>query len=67
MKENNTTKIKDVDDYIDIIAKRYKFVPKKVIKRVLEYGFEKFYNLNKKGADVHVCNSTHRVICGKQF
>ena len=48
--------IKDLDDYLDDICQKYPKVPRHEIKRLLEYGFNTFYTLNKRGADVVIYN-----------
>ena len=59
--------IKDLDDYLDDICQKYPKVPRHEIKRLLEYGFNTFYTLNKRGADVVIYNRSFAAYCGKMF
>lgn len=59
--------IKELEDYLDSISNKYPHISREEIKRILEYGFNTFYILNKKGADVQIHNNKFTAYCGKMF
>lgn len=59
--------VKELDDYLDLMKKKYPYVPRIDLKRVLEYGFETFDLLNRRGADVEIKNWRYDAYCGKKF
>lgn len=48
--------IKDVDDYVDIMCKKYPKISRDDIKKILEHGFNTFAALCNKGADITINN-----------
>lgn len=59
--------VKDLDEYLCKLEKKYSSVSKAEIKRILEYGFGVFYTLNKYGADIQIHNNNFTAYCGKMF
>lgn len=59
--------IKELDDYLDTFASKYPHIPKIELKKVLEHGFNTFYMLTKKGADIQIHNNKYTAYCGKMF
>ena len=59
--------VKELDDYLDILENKYPHIPRKELKKVLEYGFHKFYLLNKVGGDIQIRNNKFTAYCGKMF
>lgn len=59
--------VKELNDYLDIIANKYPHISREELKRVLEYGFNTFYTLTKKGADIQIYNNKYTAYCGKMF
>ena len=59
--------IKTLDDYISNIKSKYPNVSEEEIKKILEYGFNTFYTLTKKGADIQIKNNKYNAYCGKMF
>lgn len=59
--------IKELDDYMDTMKKKYPYIPEYELKRILEYGFNSFYLLNRSGADIQVHNGRYNAYCGKLF
>ena len=59
--------VKELDSYIESISKKYPYIPKKELQRVIEYGFNTYFLLTKKGADIQIQNSKYNAYCGKLF
>lgn len=59
--------IKELDDYLDIIAEKYPHIPQKELKQVLEHGFNSFLLLNKNQADVQISDWRYWAYCGRRY
>ena len=57
--------LKKVQDYYDILFKMYPKVPKRDIKRIMQYGLKSFLLHNNFGGDVLLQNPTMWLYCGK--
>lgn len=68
MKRNSIINmIKELDDYLDVLNRKYPQISRQELKNVIEYGFSTFYFLNKKGADIQIHNEKYTAYCGKMF
>lgn len=59
---------RNIDYYVDVLKEKYyPHLPKKMIKRILLEGFEKFYNLNTKHVDTYHKDYRYTAFCGYVF
>jgi hypothetical protein len=58
---------KELEDYLDIIKDKYPHISGTELKKILEHGFNTFYNLTKRGADIQIHNRSYTAYCGKMF
>lgn len=57
--------LKKIQDYYDILFKMYPKVPKRDIKRIMQFGLKSFMLHNNYGGDVLLQNSSMWLYCGK--
>ena len=58
-------KVKNIQDYYEIIFKEFPNLPKQDIKRILQYGFKSFYLHNSYGGDVFLKRKEFWMYSGK--
>lgn len=58
---------KKFDDYIDKVAEKFPTIPKKSIRRILEFGSRSFYMHNYYGGDILLKSPYFTLYCGKVF
>lgn len=57
--------LKTIQDYYDQICEMYPTVPKKDIKRILQFGWKSFYLHNSYGGDVLISQQNFWCYCGQ--
>lgn len=57
--------VKELDDYVDDISKKYKEFRRETVKAVLAHGLSTMYELAKKGVDVQIYNGTFSAYIGR--
>lgn len=61
-------KITTIDDYFnDRIKIIHPYLKKEEFKRIMEWGFNNYNLLTKKGADMYIKNWRYRCFCGKMY
>lgn len=60
-------KFTKIDDYIDKVAERYPTIPKKSIRRILEFGSRSFYMHTYYGGDILLKSNYFTLYCGRIF
>ena len=65
--DNIINMVKELDSYLESISNKYPHIPKKELQKILEYGFNIYFLLTKKGADIQIRNSKYDAYCGKLF
>lgn len=58
---------KKIDDYVDKVAERFPTIPKKSIRRILEFGSRSFYAHTYYGCDVLLKSKYYTMYCGRIF
>lgn len=58
---------KKIDDYVDKVAEKFPTVPKKSIRRILEFGSRSFYMHSYYGGDVLLKSPYFTLYCGRMF
>ena len=60
-------KFTKIDDYVDKVAERYPTIPKKSIRRILEFGSRSFYMHTYYGCDILLKSNYYTLYCGRMF
>lgn len=60
-------KFKTFDDYVDKIAERFPTIPKKSIRKIVEFGSRSFYAHNYYGCDILLKAPYFTLYCGRIF
>jgi hypothetical protein len=60
-------KFTKIDDYVDKVAEKFPTIPKKSIRKILEYGSRSFYANTYYGGDVLLKSPYFTLYCGRVF
>lgn len=58
---------KNIDDYVDKVSEKFPTIPKKSIRRIIEFGSRSFYMHNYYGGDVLLKSPYFTLYCGRMF
>lgn len=59
--------IKDINDYLPKLQEKYPKISLTELKKILEYGFNNYFYLTNKGADIQIGSRVYTAFCGKMF
>lgn len=60
-------KFTKIDDYVDRVSERFPTIPKKSIRRIIEFGSRSFYMHNYYGGDILLKSPYFTLYCGRIF
>ena len=58
-------KFTKIDDYVDKVAEKFPTIPKKSIRRIIEFGSRSFYANTYYGGDILLKSPYFTLYCGK--
>lgn len=56
--------IKELDYYVEKLYPLYRYIPKKTFRQILQHGFQRYFEIARKGGAIYIGDSRFTSLCG---